>query len=70
MKIMGLYKHKYNTDIALCILKSFYVQQGDYYKLKIEWFNIVNPNNIFTTGVKENLKIDRSTFLKDWDYYL
>lgn len=48
-------------------LKSFYVAEGQYYKLRVRWFNIVNPGNIFDTGIQENLKINATVFHKDWD---
>lgn len=66
---MQLYKHWNNTDVAMCVLHKFYDQQKDEYKLEVIWFNIVNPNNIYSIGVKEILKINRSIFLKNWSLY-
>jgi hypothetical protein len=64
MKIMGLYKHINNTDVAILIVKSFYISKSEYYKLKVKWVNIVNPANYFGLG-EENLKISREDF-KNW----
>lgn len=67
---MKLYKHKRNTDVAMCIMKAFYVKSPGvktYYKPKVRWFSIVNPANIFDTGIQENLKIDRNKLLTEWE---
>lgn len=66
---MKLYKHWNNTDVAMCVLKKYYIRQKHVYKLKVLWFNIVNPNNIYSTGVRENITIDATTFNKNWSFY-
>jgi hypothetical protein len=66
MNPFDIYKHINNTDVAICIIKSFYVKERDYYKFKVRWMNVVNPNNVFDTGVQENLKIPRQKFSKEW----
>lgn len=67
MKIMGLYKHKNNTDVAMLVIKSFYVQEKNLYKLKVKWMNVVNPSNVFYTGVYENVEIPANVFHKNWE---
>ena len=35
-----IYKHKNNTDVAINIVKSFYVKEKQRYNLKVRWINI------------------------------
>lgn len=64
---MVLLKHIRNTDVAILVLKKYFIPQKDYYKVKVKWMNIVNPNNIFYIGVQETLIINRKKFLKEWE---
>jgi hypothetical protein len=64
---MTLYKHRNNTDVAILVLKKHFIPEKSQYKLKVKWMNIVNPNNIFYTGVQETIAIDKSKFNKEWE---
>lgn len=66
---MILYKHIYNTDVAMCVLIKYFIPEHGSYKLKVIWFNIVNPNNVYSTGVRERLEIPREKFHKEWKVY-
>ena len=66
---MHLFKHDKNTDVAMQVMKRFYISEDDTYKIKIRWWNIVNPANVFYTGVQETIRIDRKKFLKEWNKY-
>lgn len=57
---MELKKHKYNNDVAVSFLHTLYIPNKQGSKIKVLWFNIVNPNNIYA--------IERETiFIKDQD---
>lgn len=67
----GVYKHKYNTDVAMRVVKSFYVAAKDGWKIRVNWINIVNPNNHFVLmdsvgPITENHFIPRDK-VKDWE---
>lgn len=66
MRIGQLYKHVNNTDVALMPIKHpFKVPGKDRYKIKISWYNVVNPVNIFPCGVTETVTI-RSEDIQNW----
>ena len=62
-----LYKNKNNQDVAIYILKKCYIPEKEMYKLKVKWYNIVNPSNPFYTGIQEKLLIEKDVFDKDWE---
>lgn len=73
MKPFQLYKHKNCTDVALMPVKSpRYSTTRKVYKLKVRWFNIVNPKNVFDMNVgdngTDNVEI-REEDLKNWRPY-
>lgn len=45
MQVGKMYKHLRNTDVALKVLNS--IKRDDGYSLIVDWFNIVNPKNVF-----------------------
>ncbi len=44
---MILYKHKFNTDVAFSEQYRYTDYNKKIIKLKVRWFNIVNPKNIY-----------------------
>jgi hypothetical protein len=65
MKTVKLFKHYNCNDVAIEILKKFYVHEKNGYKLKIRWWNVVNPDNSWDMGCQENLFISQDD-LKNW----
>lgn len=66
MKKLQLYKHSNNTDVAILVLRSRKWANGT--ELKVQWWNIVNPNNIFYTGEQEVIVIPEEQ-LSNWKPY-
>ena len=60
---MRLYKHPNCIDVAMAVLKSFYVKEKDTYKVKIRWINIVS-GVLKDMGCPENLEISRKKFME------
>ena len=59
MKLFELYTHPKFVDVAMMPVKCFYVPQGDYFKVKVRWFN--NSTGTYCDmGIQENLEISRS----------
>lgn len=44
---MKLLKHTNNTDVAMAIHHKRYVPNRDGYEVKLTWFNVVNPANVY-----------------------
>ena len=64
MKRMGVYKHWNNTDVAMLVLHWVKNEHGATYKVKVNWWNIVNRWH--NTGVTETLYIPVERFEKEW----
>ena len=64
---MVLYKHKNNTDVAATFRSKTYNENMKAYIVKLTWFNIVNPNNIFKID-NDTVVIDPGDF-KNWKLY-
>lgn len=65
MRIFNLYKHENCTDVAILPIKIFYVFEKSGYKVKVRWFNIVNPDNIYDINFSETIFI-KANDLKRW----
>lgn len=60
-----IYKHELNTDVAFQVRKQFSLPNK--VKLRITWYNIVNPKNIYRI---EDDKIEiKKKDLKKWKIY-
>ncbi len=63
-----LYKHKNNTDVAMEVLKKFYVKEKDVVKLKIRWWRVNRANDVlYNMNIVERFVIPRKVWLKDWE---
>lgn len=66
-----LYKHKHNTDVAIEILKSFYVPEKDLYKFKVRWWRVGSTKYPdFCMNITQKIEIPRETWRKDWSKYV
>lgn len=63
-----LFKHINNTDVAAEFLKNYYIPEKKTYKIKISWWNIVNPDNIYPIGITETITISKEK-INDWKIY-
>lgn len=63
---LSLYKHNLNTDVAFSVIKQFTKPNGDI-KLKVKWFNIVNPDNIFP--IDDDKILITKEQIKNWKLY-
>lgn len=66
---MLLYKHRNNTDVALEVLKSFYVKEKNLWKLKIRWWNIGKCHAPWCMQLTEQLEIPREDWRDNWEVY-
>ena len=64
-----LRKHKNNTDVAMEIIKSFYVKEKDVYKLHVMWWNIGKCHKPWCMGITQKITIPRQVLTEEWDYY-
>lgn len=64
---MVLYKHISNTDVAATFLSKTYSTDMRAFIVKLIWFNIVNPKNIFKIE-NDTVVIDSNDF-KNWKLY-
>lgn len=65
----ALYKHKDNRDVAIEVLKSFYIEEKDTYSLKVTWWNIGKTHKPYCTNYTERFKISRDIWRNDWQLY-
>ena len=63
---MKLMKHINNTDVAAEFLRVVRIPRGA--KVKVCWYNIVNPKNIYPIGIVEEVFIptEKLTEWKVW----
>lgn len=62
-----LLKHENNKDVAIELLKSFYVKEKDVYKCKVRWWNI-GPHPAFCMHITQTVIIKRQDMSK-WKPY-
>lgn len=63
-----LLKHTNNTDVAIEILRQFYVPEKQVYKLKVCWWNIGNSHKPFSMGIVEKIVINKQD-MPNWQVY-
>jgi hypothetical protein len=63
-----LRKHVNNTDVAIEILKSFYVREKGLYKLKVRWWNIGRCHPPWSLGIVEKIEIPKHQ-MREWHAY-
>lgn len=61
---MKLLKHKNCKDVAIAILRD-HVLNGVHH-VKVRWFNVVNPGNIFDMGLPVEHLMIKDENMKDW----
>jgi hypothetical protein len=62
---MYLLKHKNNTDVAIEILKSFYIREKQEYSLKVLWWNIGQCHEPYCMGITQRIRIPKAN-MPDW----
>jgi hypothetical protein len=65
---LKLKKHIKNNDVAIEILKSFYVKEKDLWKLRIRWWNIGVCHEPWNMNIIENIQIPGPE-MKNWKRY-
>ena len=61
-----IYKHDNCTDMAIMPVENpFFITEKRGYKVKVRWFNVVKPENIFDMGVMETVFI-KAEDMKNW----
>jgi hypothetical protein len=66
---MKLYKHKNNIDVAVQVVKSFYVKEKGLYKMKVNWWNIGVCHAPYDMRITERVQIQKHTWLNEWELY-
>ncbi len=66
---MSLRKHVNNTDVAIEILKRFYVREKDLWKLKVRWWNVGKSHEPWCMNLEQKITV-KSTDLANWELYL
>ena len=68
--MIPLYKHVNNTDVAVEVIKKYYIKEKDMYAFKFGWWAVgkakykPRPMLIF-----QRFKIPREVWLRDWKLY-
>lgn len=60
-----LRKHPASSDIAMEVLKSYYVKEKDLYKVKVRWWNIGKCHEPWCIHEIEKLEIPAAKF-REW----
>jgi len=63
-----MYKHAYGRDVAMRVLSLYKVPEKCVVKLKIAWYNVSNPDNVFSMGLTDRITIPYDK-LQDWKLY-
>lgn len=62
-----LLKHPASSDIAMEVIKKFYVEEKDVYKLRVKWWNIGRCHAPFCMNVTQKLTLPAAKF-REWKY--
>lgn len=68
MKKYGLYKHENCSDVLIDVLRIIFIPEKKGYKVKVNWINCVNKENLFPIGVSEEIFIPKEK-IKEWFLY-
>ena len=60
------YKHILNTDVAMKVVKSYYIPEKNGWKLRVIWLNVVNPSNVFPLNIQPDKVFLNREDLKNW----
>ncbi len=63
-----LFKHKNNTDVAIEILKQFFVKEKKVYKLKVRWWNIGECHAPWCMHIDQRITVSLDDW-KNWEHY-
>lgn len=66
---MVLLKHINNTDVAIEIIKSFYVKEKEVYKLHVMWWDIGICHPPRCMGFNQKITIPREVMRNEWRVY-
>ena len=67
MKKGSLYKHNNGRDVAILPL-DIRLSTRDVYKIKVRWFNIVDPDHIFDMGCPDRIEIKKED-IRNWKIF-
>lgn len=67
----SLLKHQDNTDVALRVIKKFYIKEKDAYSLQVEWFRVSTARNkvLWPMGITQRIKIPRLRWQTEWEAF-
>lgn len=66
---MELYKHLKNNDVAVEVIKSFYVKEKKALKMKVMWWNIGRCHEPWSMNITQRIEIPVDLWIKDWIKY-
>jgi hypothetical protein len=66
--VTRLRKHPNSSDIAMEVLKSYYIPEKDVYKVKVIWWNIGKCHKPWSMGIEEKLELPAAKF-REWRLY-
>lgn len=61
-----IYKHASCNDAAIEVIRIVHIPEKRGYKVKVSWVNVVNPKNIYSCGLTEEIFIPSSK-IKEWE---
>jgi len=62
-----LRKHIDNTDVAIEVLKLFYIREKDAYSVKVAWWNI-GPHAAYPMNITQRFRVTRENWAR-WRVY-
>jgi len=66
---MKLYKHINNTDVAIDIIKKFYVKEKALWKFKVMWWNVGECHDPWPMNITQQIEIPKEVWEKEWKLY-
>lgn len=61
--MIRLLKHPKSNDIAMEVLKKFYVKEKDVWKIRVRWWNI-GPHEPFCMWIEEKIQLPTEKFME------
>lgn len=68
MNTLNLYKHISGKDIAIAPKHIIFISEKNVYKVKVSYYNIVNPKFPYPIGITETVEIKKED-MKNWKEY-
>ena len=66
---MRLYIHQEMRDVAIEIVKSFYVKEKELWKFKVVWWNVGRAHEAWCMNLTQRIEVSKKDWANKWRLY-